>query len=268
MATHALKSVSETLAKNKVSHICFTLDGPNGVFKVIGDNVTVAAFESDEELKETIKKKLEEAIREGGEQGESVSRTQLFARPGSAEWKGAARMREACGHVLGDLGYGKNQTLIYGKGEAPTNWPVLYPWSGFRGPSKHSIEMCTQIVSCLTNFEKGEEDELGEAEEVELVEEGGDSEEIDLVLELSTDLDEEEVPARKKKPTIVNNTRKKGESRKRSRKTFPSFMDNLGEALEDNIQAKIARVDSRPLSKYEQLRERNIVKIQNLRKVI
>ena len=140
MATHALKSVSETLAKNKVSHICFTLDGPNGVFKVIGDNVTVAAFESDEELKETIKKKLEEAIREGGEQGESVSRTQLFARPGSAEWKGAARIREACGHVLADLGNGKNKSLIYGKGEAPTNWrPVLYPWSGFRGPSKHSM---------------------------------------------------------------------------------------------------------------------------------
>ena len=30
----------------------------------------------------------------------------------------------------------------------------------------------------------------------------GDSEEIDLVLELSTDLDEEELPARKKKPKI------------------------------------------------------------------
>ena len=92
----------------------------------------------------------------------------------------------------------------------------------------------------------------------------GDSEEIDLVLELSTDLDEEEVPARKKKPTIVNNTRKKGESRKRSRKTFPSFMDNLGEALEDNIQAKIARVDSRPSSKYEQIREKNITKIRQM----
>ena len=85
----------------------------------------------------------------------------------------------------------------------------------------------------------------------------GDSEEIDLVLELSTDLDEEEVP------TIVNNTRKKGESRKRSRKTS-SFMDNLGEALEDNIQAKIARVDSRPLSKYEQIRDKNIAEIRQM----
>ena len=48
---------------------------------------------------------------------------------------------------------------------------------------------CTQIVSCLTNFEDGEEDAVEEAEEGELEEEGGDSEEIDLVLELSADLD-------------------------------------------------------------------------------
>ena len=49
--------------------------------------------------------------------------------------------------------------------------------------------MCTQIVSCLTNFEEGEEDAVEEAEEGELEEEGGDSEEIDLVLKLSADLD-------------------------------------------------------------------------------
>ena len=48
MATHALKAASEALAKSKVSHICFTLDASNGVFKVIGDNGTVAAFASDD----------------------------------------------------------------------------------------------------------------------------------------------------------------------------------------------------------------------------
>ena len=41
-------------------------------------------------------------------------------------------------------------------------------------------------------------------------------------------------------------------------------MDNLGEALEDNIQAKIARVDSRPLSKYEQIRDKNIAEIRQM----
>ena len=65
----------------------------------------------------------------------------------------------------------------------------LNPWSGFRGPSKQSIEMCTQIVSYLTNFEEGEEDAVEEAEEGELEEDGGDREEIYLVLELSADFD-------------------------------------------------------------------------------
>ena len=61
---------------------------------------------------------------------------------------------------------------------------------GFEGhPNTACIEMCTQIVSCLTNFEEGEEDAVEEAEEGELEEDGGDSEEIDLVLELSADLD-------------------------------------------------------------------------------
>ena len=214
MATHALKAASEALAKNRVSHICFTLDASNGVFKVIGDNATVAVFASDEELMKTINKTIEDGIKEGDEKTvvESVSRTKLFARPGTAEWKGAAKIREACGQVLADLGYGKNKSLIYGKGNAPTNWPVLYPWSGFRGPSKHSIEMCTQIVSCLTNFEEVEEEALEDAEEGELeeAEEGEESEKNEannLVLELSADLEEEEQPSQKKKPTIVGNTR-------------------------------------------------------------
>ena len=41
-------------------------------------------------------------------------------------------------------------------------------------------------------------------------------------------------------------------------------MDTLGEALEDDIQAKIARVNSRPLSKYEQLREKNIAETKKM----
>ena len=49
--------------------------------------------------------------------------------------------------------------------------------------------MCTQIISYLTNFEEGEEDAVEEAEEGKPEEEVGDSEEIDLVLELSADLD-------------------------------------------------------------------------------
>ena len=67
---------------------------------------------------------------------------------------------------------------------------------------------------------------LEEVEEDAEEGEGGEGEEINLVWELSADLDEEEQPSRKKKPTIVDNTRKKGESRKRSRKPN-SFMDEV-----------------------------------------
>ena len=79
-----------------------------------------------------------------------------------------------------------------------------------------------------------------------------------LVLELSADLEEEEQPSQKKKPTIVGNTRKKVERRKRSRKASLSFMDTLEDKVEDEVHAKRTRFDSRPMSKYEQLRERNI----------
>ena len=80
--------------------------------------------------------------------------------------------------------------------------------------------MCTPIVSCLTNFEEGEEEALEEAEEgkLEEAEEGGESEENEannLVLELSADLEEEEQHSQKEKPTIAQNTRKKAERRKR-----------------------------------------------------
>ena len=78
--------------------------------------------------------------------------------------------------------------------------PVMYPWSTFKGPSKHCTEMCTAIVSCLTNIsqeeeleetgevelEEVEEGELKEAEKVE--EENGEN---NLVLQLSVDWEEE-----------------------------------------------------------------------------
>ena len=277
MSTHSLKAASEILAKSKLSHICFTFDSATGAFKIIGDSITVAAFENDADLMRTIKKKVEAANKETGVKTvviESVSRTKLFAKPGTKEWKGAAKIREACGQVLADLGYGRNKSLFYGKGDAPPNWPVLYPWSdpekGFRGPSKHSVEMCTEIVSCLTRCKIVEQDEFEYPEDGELVENDQNS----LVLELSTDLDEEqgessehqkntEVP-QKKKPTIVSNTANKSEKRKRMRKpTALGFMDSFDNETETNKRTRF-ETESRPLSEYEQVRENNIAERKKL----
>ena len=231
----------------------------------------MVAFENDEELMRTIKKKVD-ANREYGEKTavfESVSRTKLFAKPGTAQWKGAAKIREACGQVLADLG----KSLFNGKGDAPPNWPVLYPWSdpekGFRGPTKHSVEMCTEVVFSLTNCNIGQGDEVEEPEDGELIE----NDQNNLVLELSTDLDEEHgeimenqqvtKSSQKKKPTIVSNTTKKGEKRKTSRKpTAVGFMDSI----ENEMEAKRTRLeaDPRPLVEYEQLRAKNIAERKQL----
>ena len=43
-------------------------------------------------------------------------------------------------------------------------------------------------------------------------------------------------------------------------------MDTFQDESEDQVEKKRTRSDSRSLSKYEQLREKNIAEIQNLRK--
>ena len=130
--------------------------------------------------------------------------------------------------------------------------------------------MCIEIVSCLTRCKIVEEDEFEEPEDGELVENDQNS----LVLELSTDLDEEqgessehqkntEVP-QKKKPTIVSNTAKKNEKRKRMRKpTALGFMDSFDNETETNKRTRFETV-SRPLSEYEQVREDNIAERKKL----
>ena len=74
---------------------------------------------------------------------------------------------------------------------------------------------------------------------------------------------EEEQSSRKKKPTIVD-TRKKGEGRKRLRKPSVTFMDTLEDEVEGKVHAKRSRFDSRPLSKYEQIRDKNIAEIRQM----
>ena len=85
--------------------------------------------------------------------------------------------------------------------------------------------MCTQIVSCLTNFEEGEEDALEEAEEGKLEEESGSSEEIHLVLELSGDLDEKETAFKKEK---VNNCRQHQEERREQERVKKDISEFYG----------------------------------------
>ena len=62
----------------------------------------------------------------------------------------------------------------------------------------------------------------------------------------------------KKKPTIVNNTTKKSETRKRVRKpTALGFMDSPENEMETNKRTRF-ETEVRPLSEYEQLRAKII----------
>ena len=59
MSTSSVKTCSERLAKNKVSHIFFTFE--SGKLKTFGDESTVEVFENDKEMLNSIKKKLEDS---------------------------------------------------------------------------------------------------------------------------------------------------------------------------------------------------------------
>ena len=48
------------------------------------------------------------------------------------------------------------------------------------------------------------------------------------------------------------------------RKPSVTFMDTLEDEVEGEVHAKRSRFDSRPLSKYEQLRARNIAERKQL----
>ena len=54
-------------------------------------------------------------------------------------------MREACGHVLGDLGYGKNQTLIYGKERHQQTGLFFILGLGFKGHQNTALRCLLKL---------------------------------------------------------------------------------------------------------------------------
>ena len=71
----------------------------------------------------------------------------------------------------------KDRKSKYGEGPAPPGWPTPLDWSSFRGPGKHSSDMCIEIIVGLKHERNKEaateefvEEEDGEVEEGEVVE--------------------------------------------------------------------------------------------------
>jgi len=133
---------------------------------MVGDDISVGEFTTDAEVTRIVHEKLkksEKTKQDSNANLKTEARFKLFAKPGTAEWKGSKKIRGALCEVLGSMGYGRNMPRQYGKGPAPENWPILYPWTDFKRPSMCSAEMCTNLVIALTEGYLGvqEEDQGG-----------------------------------------------------------------------------------------------------------
>jgi len=162
----SLKKASALLSDKDVTHICFIIDNKTKLIKMVGDDTSVGEFTTDAEVTRIVHEKLkksEKTKQDSNANLKTEARFKLFAKPGTAEWKGSKKIRGALCEVLGSMGYGRNMPRQYGKGPAPENWPILYPWTDFKRPSMCSAEMCTNLVFALTEGYLGvqEEDQGG-----------------------------------------------------------------------------------------------------------
>ena len=64
---------------------------------------------------------------------------------------------------------------------------------------------------------------------------------------------------------MLTNKQERKQQKTFEKATYFSFMDTFQDEAEDQVEKKRTRSDSWSLSKYEQLREKNIAEIQNLR---
>ena len=98
------------------------------------------------------------------------------------KWKGISQVRAQCSQFLQLHGYGlKDRKLKYGQGPCPPGWPTPLDWANFRGPGKHGIIMCAEIIIGLKaqqDKELGVEDE-GNNVDVQDKEVGAEDEDTD-----------------------------------------------------------------------------------------
>lgn len=176
---------SEDLSEKDVTHISFVLDNTSRTFKTIGDDVSAKLFDDNKDLMTTIENTLEESRntkKVNKTKIKTTSKVKLFANPRSKQWKGAMQIRSALSDIMGDLGYGHNKALQYGKGPAPANWPDQYDWSSFTRPSRTSVKMCTNIIVALHGSEEvDQEGQEEQVDQVDLVDQEGQVDQVDQV---------------------------------------------------------------------------------------
>ena len=189
-----------------VKHLIFTLD--NVSLKTFGDSDSINILGEGQEIQHLVEQVLKRAKRvettKEDENGEvfAASNVKLVAAAHSLKRKGIAQVGAQCSQFLQLRGYGlKDRKLKYGKGNCPPGWPSPLDWSSFRGPGKHSLDLCAEIIMGLKahqNKEAGVEEDSGDNIEEESEEQDGGGRQVipEYEIEDEAHLDEDGLDVR------------------------------------------------------------------------
>ena len=113
----------------------------------------------------------------------------LFADPNSEEWTGNG-VRLQISSYLGDQGWGRNKPKKYGEGVPPVGYPEGPKWKGpkwteFKGVSKISKEVGTQIIFSLLKAQNIDPEKHGPQKELDSSE--GSEDDLDQVTDSDND---------------------------------------------------------------------------------
>ena len=149
MEVSKITKLSMELNKMGIKHVVFTLDKVS--HKTFGDSTSLNILKESPEIEvlvqEVLKKSKKAKDDNDDEQVFAASNARLLAEANSLQWKGSAQIRSQCTQFLQFYGFGlKDRKLKYGQGPCPPGWPTPLDWSSFRGPGKHSSDMCIEVI--------------------------------------------------------------------------------------------------------------------------
>ena len=136
-----------------MKYFIFTID--NKSLKSYGDDLNPKALEDKANLVENLEqilansKMLEDA--KAGQDPKPVTSTKVKLLPNEdGQVKGTLQLRALCTQFLQIHGFGlKDRKKKYGVGPCPPGWPSPLNWSNFKGPGKHSVSMCEEIIHAM-----------------------------------------------------------------------------------------------------------------------
>ena len=143
----------DELNKMGMKYLIFTID--NKSLKSYGDDLSAKTLEDKADLVENLEqilansKMLEDA--KAGQDPKSVTSTKVKLLPNEVgQVKGTLQLRALCTQFLQIHGFGlKDWKKKYGVGPCPPGWPSPLNWSNFKGPGKHSVGMCEEIIHAM-----------------------------------------------------------------------------------------------------------------------